>query len=71
MKRDCMKRKIMTLADAGIPRFECVRDFKKDQYLVYELRYDGGWHRKQVAKCDRLEAVLAFVFDMVRIYHLN
>lgn len=68
-----MKRKVMTVSDSGIPRFDVVKDDSQqfNQYRVYRMTYDCGWHRKQIAKCDRLEAVLAFVFDMVRIYHLN
>lgn len=68
-----MKRKVLTVSDSGIPRFDVVKDDSQqfNQYRVYRMTYDCGWHRKQIAKYADLASAIAFIHDMVRLYCLR
>lgn len=59
-----MKKQVMTLTDNG-RHFLCIYDdaAKKHPYGLYEKWYDGGWHRKKIAKSDDLASILAYMLE--------
>lgn len=62
-----MTRKVMDIKEGG-RRFIVLHmdNVKYNPYRIYELTYDRGWHRKQIAKYGDFCSVLCHLVDMGR-----
>ena len=62
-----MTRKVIDISEGG-RRFVCqyTDKVKYNPYRLYELTYDRGWHRKQIAKYADFYSVLWHLVDMGR-----
>lgn len=64
-----MKRKVLDINENG-EHIICIKDDSTgfNPYRVYEIWWNGGWHRKQIAKYQDFTSVLYRITDIYNIY---
>lgn len=61
-----MKTKIISVNT--YPKYTCIKDTeaKYNQYKVYRLIYNKGWHREKVYECNNIQSALFTISEMTR-----
>ena len=60
-----MTRKVLDLRAYG-QRFICVEHMgDMNPYRLYEMTWDSGWHRQQIAKYANIESVLYRLLELM------